>query len=233
MPLESRQTKNQELSYAVRAVIDADERFRTSSIDINVHDGAVSLTGLVPNPDVRAAVAAVVLRTKCVTSVINHLRVEPFVPRFDSDVTADVVAALTINTAANPAKIDVQTQDGVVYLRGTVANVDERQQVDAIARSVEGVRDVVDDLMIEPTMAHSDRQLADLLRDRLSGILKPDMAERVHVEVRHGVAYLQGDVTDPAIRWALEDLARWTPGIIDVMDNLGANAGSEIRSPQQ
>ena len=233
MPLKSRSVKNRGITYAVRAALDADARFRTSSIEITAHDGVVTLTGLVPNPENRAVAAHVTTRTKGVSSVINHLRVEPFVPRFDADVTADVVAAITIETAANPAKIDVQTDDGVVYLRGTVANVNERQHVDAVGRSIEGVRDVVNDLMIEPAVPHPDCQLADLLRNRFDRVLKSGTTERVHVEVRHGVAYLQGDVTDPAIRWALEDLARWTPGIVDVIDNLGADASSEIRRRQQ
>lgn len=231
MPPEIRAVKNQVLSYAVRAALDADARFRTSSIEITVHKGVVTLTGLVPNPEIREAAAKVISRTKGVTSVIDHLRVEPFVPRFDADVTADVVTAITKDSTANPAKIDVQTEDGVVYLRGTVANVTERQQVDAAGRSIEGVRDVVDDLMIEPAVPHPDRQLADQLRNRFDRLLKPSTAERVHVEVRHGVAYLHGDVTDPAIRWALEDLARWTPGIVEVIDNLGADTSTEIKSP--
>src|SRR5579885_3674408 len=215
---QSRGIPNRDLAYAVRAAIDADARFQASEIDITVQAGVVTLTGLVPNPALRAAAAQVVLRTKGVTGVVNRLRVQPFVPRLDADVTADVVAAITANAAANPAKIDVQTEDGVVYLRGTVTNVDERQRVDSIARAIEGVRDVIDDLMIAPAVPHPDVELARILRARLNQVLKSSTAERVHVEVRHGIAYLEGNVSDPAIRWALEDLARWTPGIVDVVD---------------
>ncbi|HVC35196.1 MAG TPA: BON domain-containing protein [Chloroflexota bacterium] len=204
----------------VRDAIRQDARFRTSSIEVSTARGAVVLSGLVPDPAARAAAVAIARRTRGVVEVVDRLRVQPFVPRFDADITADVVAAITLDAATNPAQIDVQTVDGVVYLHGLVPDPTIRQMVDSIARSVVGVRDVVDDLGIEPPVSHPDSEILQTLRDRLRQILRPETVDRIHLAVRHGVVYLRGEVETTGLRWAIEDLVRWAPGVIDLVDEL-------------
>jgi osmotically-inducible protein OsmY len=210
----------EQVANLVREALRQDMRFRTSSIEVSMARGAVVLTGLVPDPSIRAAAIAVAQRTRGVTEVVDRIRVQPFTPRFDADITADVVSAITLNANVNPARIDVQTVDGVVYLRGTVPDATSRQMVDSIARSVDGVRDVVDDLGIEPPVAHPDSEIARMLRDRLGRVFQPEAASRIRLAVRHGVVYLRGEVDTTSLRWALEDLVRWTPGVVDVVDEM-------------
>lgn len=217
----------------VREALQHDARFQESAIQVTRENGAVALSGLVPNPAIRAAAVNVTKRTRGVSRVIDHIQVQPFVPRFDADVTADVVSTITLNANVNPAKIDVQTTDGVVYLRGIVPNPTARQLVDSISRSIDGVRDVVDDLGIEPAVPHPDAEIRRTLHDQLRQLLQPAAVDHIHVEVRHGTAYLRGEVESAAVRWAIEDLVRWTPGVVDVVDELSGPAASSFTRPRQ
>lgn len=209
----------------VREALQADTRFQTSSIDVSTENGAIVLSGIAPDPSTRAAAVAVARRTRGVSQVIDRIQVHPFVPRFDTDITADIVTAITLRTRVNSARVDVETVDGVVYLRGTVPDPTARQLIDSLARSTDGVRDVIDELVVEPPVSHPDPEIEQQLRERLNQLLRPEATSRIHVIVHHGVAYLQGEAESTALRWAIEDLARWTPGVLDVVDELRGPTG--------
>lgn len=220
-----------EIQREVRDALAHDARFATTTIDVTVQNGAAILTGLVPDPRIRAEAVRLVQHLRGVREVVDRLQVQPFIPRFDADITADVVTAITLNTATNPARIDVQTIDGIVYLRGSVPDPTTRQLIDSIARSVDGVRDVIDDLAIAPAIPHPDSEIARRLREQLATTLQPDAANRIRIEVRNGVVYLRGEVETVALRWAIEDLARWSDGVVDVVDELHGPAASAVRPP--
>ncbi len=216
----NRPSRDADLARMVREALEQDFRFTVSTIEVAAKDGVVTLTGLVPDPAARASAIAIAERTRGVARVVDRIRVRPFVPRFDADVTADVVTAIVLDTAANPAKIDVETVDGVVYLRGTVPNPTIRQMVTSIARSVEGVKDVIDDLDVVVAVPHPDSEIAQAIEARWHATLRPEIADRVRVSVHDGVARIGGEVDTTATRWAIEDLARWVPGVLDVVDEM-------------
>src|SRR5579875_2344445 len=191
---------DQQIAAIVRAALRADARLASLPVDVTVDQGTVTLRGELPTPDARA------------------LTVAPAAARPDPEITADVVAALIRDAALDPARIDVQTLDGVVYLRGAVPSPSTRQLADSIARSIDGVQDVVADLVLEPPVVHPDSELQRLVRQRLDAVLQPAVAHRVRVAVHHGIAHLSGAVDSAALRWAIDDLVRWTPGILDVID---------------
>ncbi|MBX6771287.1 MAG: BON domain-containing protein [Chloroflexi bacterium] len=209
---------DQQIAAIVRAALRADARLAPLPVDVTVDRGIVTLRGEIPTPEARTLTVAVVQRTRGVRAVIDQLTVTPAAARPDPEITADVVAALIRDAALDLARIDVQTFDGVVYLRGTVPSPSTRQLVDAIARSIDGVYDVVADLVLEPPVVHPDSALQRLVRQRLDAVLQPAVAHRVRVAVHHGIAHLSGTVDSAALRWAIDDLARWTPGILDVID---------------
>ncbi|MGH2458085.1 MAG: BON domain-containing protein [Chloroflexota bacterium] len=210
----------------VREAIEQDVRFITLSIGVTTTHGAVTLSGLVPDPLARASLVAVARGIPGVVRVVDQLQVRPFLPRFDADVTADVVSAVTRLTTANPAKIDVQTIDGVIHLRGTVPDPTTRQTVDALARSVNGARDVIDDLDVVIGVPHTDAEIARAIENRLRATLRPEVADQIHVTVHQGIASLRGGVDTTATRWAIDDLTRWVPGVIDVVDQLSGDSAS-------
>jgi osmotically-inducible protein OsmY len=78
---------------------------------------------------------------------------EPGGGQSDTVITTNVQARYYADQTIRGRNIDVSTTNGVVTLRGAVESDASRNQAIQIARQVEGVRDVRDELRIEPQVA--------------------------------------------------------------------------------
>ncbi len=67
----------------------------------------------------------------------------------DAAITAKVKTKLLADTRTDGLKIDVDTQSGVVYLSGEVDNSDERQVAESLAKAVNGVAQVENNLRVK------------------------------------------------------------------------------------
>jgi hypothetical protein len=66
----------------------------------------------------------------------------------DSTITAKVKAKLATEKVSSLVKVDVDTRQGVVELNGTVDSEKTRMRATDLARQVDGVRDVVNNLKV-------------------------------------------------------------------------------------
>ena len=69
----------------------------------------------------------------------------------DATITAKVKSALIADPAVKAFTIDVDTRANVVTLKGTVATEDASKQAERLARGVEGVKDVSNNLLVQGT----------------------------------------------------------------------------------
>ncbi len=69
----------------------------------------------------------------------------------DSAITAAVKAKLAAEQAATLTGVNVDTHQGTVSLSGTVESEATKQRAAALAREVEGVREVVNNLQVQAT----------------------------------------------------------------------------------
>jgi osmotically-inducible protein OsmY len=67
----------------------------------------------------------------------------------DAKITATVKSKLAGEKMATLTKVDVDTNKGTVYLTGNVENAIVKARATEIARSVDGVRDVVNNLQVQ------------------------------------------------------------------------------------
>lgn len=67
----------------------------------------------------------------------------------DATISTSVKAKLASENISTLARIDVDTNHGVVYLNGTVENSKVKQWAVQLAQQVEGVSKVVDNLQVE------------------------------------------------------------------------------------
>jgi len=67
----------------------------------------------------------------------------------DATITASVKTQLTKEKASNFTKIDVDTNRGVVSLNGVVDSAQTRSRAEQLARGVDGVRNVINNLQIQ------------------------------------------------------------------------------------
>jgi hyperosmotically inducible protein len=66
----------------------------------------------------------------------------------DSSITTSVKSKMIASSAVKAGDIDVNTEEGTVYLVGRVATAAERAEAERIAWSCDGVRKVVNDIKV-------------------------------------------------------------------------------------
>ena len=67
----------------------------------------------------------------------------------DATITASVKSTLVADKAANLTRIDVDTNSGVVALNGTVESAEQKTRAEQLARRVDGVRNVINNLQVQ------------------------------------------------------------------------------------
>lgn len=203
--------------------LNADVRVDESGISVDVVGGTVYLTGVVPTLIQKRVAGQIAGRIKGVIAVQNDLQTSPLFRRSDIDIESDVKAALKRDAWVDEKRITVRVDEGIVYLAGTAQDAIIRSAAEEDARSIRGVVDVVNDIALVPAPARLDAEIADDVRATIERNLRV-RPKQIHVEVIEGVVYLKGAVDRVEQRWIAEDLARWIPGVADVINELKVSA---------
>jgi hyperosmotically inducible periplasmic protein len=140
----------------------------------------------------------------------------------DATITTRVAARIVADPELNPFEIDVDTQNGVVRLSGTVDEAGDRQKAEEVARDTSGVRDVVNEIEV------GDKTLGDTVDDTVIGTrIKAKLTAdpqinpfNIDVDVERGVVTLSGRVPTEQDRRHAEELARQTSGVKEVRNRL-------------
>lgn len=66
----------------------------------------------------------------------------------DASITASVKTKMIGDSDVKARNIDVNTEEGIVYLMGRVSTKAEKAEAERLARSCDGVRDVVNHLQV-------------------------------------------------------------------------------------
>jgi hyperosmotically inducible periplasmic protein len=66
----------------------------------------------------------------------------------DATITASVKSRLVADKPANLTRVDVDTNNGTVYLNGTVESAEQKVRAEALARQAKGVKTVVNNLQV-------------------------------------------------------------------------------------
>lgn len=143
---------------------------------------------------------------------------------------AAIVEAVRRELQADPALVDHQPQvtsrDAVVVLEGEVTSLLARRTAELEAKSVRGVRAVVNRLQVRPPTHLSDEQLQPLVVEALRG--DPAMSdEAIDVRVSSGVATLTGEVHSPGEAALAEVVASAVVGLRGVKAELSVRSFSE------
>jgi osmotically-inducible protein OsmY len=120
--------------------------------------------------------------------------------------------------------INVDTNDGVVTLFGTVPSEGAKQAAVAEVRKVGGVKSVQNDLQIVPKsqqdrVAAKDDDVEDAVEKRLEARSELK-GSSIDVDVSNGVARLTGNVESQSDRLTALTIARATSGVRAVIDDL-------------
>jgi osmotically-inducible protein OsmY len=129
----------------------------------------------------------------------------------DKGITFFVETELRHEKGVSPHRIDVETKDGVVTLSGSVGNVLAEERAADIARSVRGVRAVINHLSVVPAPRNDPDILADV-----NHALKEDPATDTYelsVSVDNGTVTLTGTVDSWAEKRLCAQVAKGVKGV--------------------
>jgi len=88
--------------------------------------------------------------------------------RTDAGITTNVKSKLAADETVKASQINVDTRDHVVTLTGTVDSLAAKTRAVTLAREADGVRDVVDNIRLNDTVATTGRDFDDRAADKVS-----------------------------------------------------------------
>lgn len=140
----------------------------------------------------------------------------------DATITTKIKAKLTGDPDINPFNVDVDTDEGVVRLSGTVEDAYTREEAGKLARNTRGVKYVENELKIgQKTFGEriDDTALTTKVKARLTG--DPDINPlNINVDAEDGVIVLTGRVPSAEDRIEAEEVALGTGGVQGVDNRL-------------
>jgi hyperosmotically inducible periplasmic protein len=139
----------------------------------------------------------------------------------DSWITMKVHAQFVPEKALSGSDINVDTNQGTVTLRGTVASEGGRQRAVAIAKATDGVKGVTDQLTIATPPA--GKTTDGWIKSKIYGQLVTEKSlanSDINVDVNDGAVTLKGTVHTEAARLRAVAIAKATEGVKSVKDTM-------------
>ncbi|GLR08567.1 molecular chaperone OsmY [Mixta theicola] len=140
---------------AKAALVD-DETIKSTDISVETQKGVVTLSGFVSSQDQSEKAVALVKKVEGVKSVSDKLHVKDSEKQSvsgyagDAATTSEIKAKLLADDIVPSRKIKVETTNGVVQLSGTVEKEAQSERAESIAKAIEGVKSVKNDLTVKP-----------------------------------------------------------------------------------
>lgn len=145
-------------------------------------------------------------------------------PMSDSWITAKTKMALASDDRVKGRQVNVETRNGEVMLRGKVDTAEAKTAAEEVARRIENVRGVKNELqVVAPERRDAVDDSDDALADRVKKALNKDDALRkadVGVKVNAGVVTLTGEASDLLAKSKASWLAWKLPGVKSVTNDM-------------
>jgi hyperosmotically inducible protein len=146
----------------------------------------------------------------------------------DATITTKIEAKMAGDPDVSAFNVDVDTNEGVVRLSGTVEKPEAKAEAEKLARGTEGVRRVINDIEVgERDMGDrmSDTAITTKIKAKITG--DPELNPfNINVDTKEGVVTLRGTVKDADRKAEAEKLARDTEGVKSVQNMLEVEPGS-------
>ncbi|AIR04802.1 periplasmic protein [Cedecea neteri] len=139
----------------VKAALVDDKNIKSTDISVKTENKVVTLSGFVESQAQAEQAVATAKKVEGVTSVSDKLHVrdakEQSVKGYagDAATTSEIKAKLLADSIVPSRHVKVETTDGVVQLSGEVKSSAQSEKAESIAKSVEGVKSVKNDLKVK------------------------------------------------------------------------------------
>lgn len=170
------------------------------------------------------------------------------VTKSDTWLQAQLVTTYALNDSLNPFTLDVEVKDGVARLSGVVDTDVERELAVEIAKGVDGIKKVKDNIQVNPATSGDrketggeqsfyrdieDMTITAKVKTKLMWDRNTDGLD-IGVETDGGVVKLEGKVQDEATRDLAVQIAKNTNGVRKVIDRLTVSSGAKgVTEPEE
>ena len=136
---------------AVKSALIADPVTKAHQIDVETFKGTVQLNGFVDTSASKEHATEVARKQKGVTAVRNNLTVKTDGSSVadDSAITAKVKSALAGDPRTKAHQVNVEVREGVVQLSGFVDNSEAKSTAEELARAVDNVKSVDNEIDVK------------------------------------------------------------------------------------
>jgi len=140
----------------VKSALIDDKAIKTSDISVETDNGVVTLSGFVGSQAEGEQAVAVATKVEGVKSVSDKLHTKDSKEQSakgyagDAATTTSVKAKLLADDIVPSRMVKVETTDGVVQLSGSVKDQAQVDRAESVAKTVDGVKSVKNDLKIKP-----------------------------------------------------------------------------------
>lgn len=203
---------------------------KDDAIKTESKNGAVTLTGTVAEASHKSLAGNTVESLPGVISVDNQLKVKTEDPAAHSDawLSTKVKSTLLFHRNVSASGTDVYVQDGVVSLRGEVANEAQRELTAEYAQDVEGVKSVKNELTIAKTPAKPEQTAQEKIDDAsITAQVRASLlshrstsAIKTKVQTTDGVVTVSGVAKNAAEKSLVTKLVNDITGVTSVINNM-------------
>ncbi|WP_148873252.1 molecular chaperone OsmY [Serratia marcescens] len=143
------------LTAKVKAALVDHDSIKSTDISVETNDKVVTLSGFVESQAQAEAAVKVAKGVEGVTSVSDKLHVRDDKSQGvkgyagDTATTSEIKAKLLADDIVPSRKIKVETTEGVVQLTGMVESQAQSDRAESIAKAVDGVKSVKNDLKVK------------------------------------------------------------------------------------
>ncbi|MFZ7102903.1 MAG: BON domain-containing protein [Peptococcaceae bacterium] len=137
----------------------------------------------------------------------------------DSSIVNAVEVAFSASNIVEAEDVYTSCQKGIVTLEGMVDNQEQKEAAELFAKTVPGVRKVINELLFRHDNDKGDAYLTNELRRKLN---REDRINPAHVKayVEKGTAHISGKVFSNEAKKAAEELAGKMKGIKQVVNDI-------------
>lgn len=194
---------DEETQEILRRAFRIDPRISLGNLDLEVHDGVVTLHGKVPHLKIKQAAKQVAKHTRGVLWVKNFIKVRPETIMSDEEIEQKVAKALENNAYVNTHDLAVSVVNGRVYIAGTAHSHFERKEAERTVSNLRGVIEIENQIVVKDVWTWKpDTVIQKDIQDEFwwSPFVN---GEDISVKVTKGTATLKGTVDS----WWEQELA--------------------------
>jgi osmotically-inducible protein OsmY len=217
--MERRKT-DYEIKQQVLRELKWDSRIAWAQIGVEVHDGLVTLSGVVSTYAKKATAQQAAHRVAGVLDVANEIEVKPTgtFARTDQEIARAVRHTLEWDALVPDDRIRSTVSDGWVTLEGDVDVWREREDAEKSVLRLAGVVGVIDKITIVPRDIDPEE-----LREEIEEALETRAdreADRLRIEIKNGAVELWGRVHSWQEKRAVLGSVGHLPGVMAVKEHL-------------